>query len=153
MEFGNKAQQETYERVTAWMKELFGEMARVYPDTPTFGIGIGSSWTYVNVYTWGDDSAVIQCFSWVVTGAECTPDLMQFLLQENDRMRFGEALMNEIEQRARKLRLTQLFVLTTKTAHWFLERGFRTAAISDLPQQKQALYNYQRKSLVYVKNL
>ena len=59
----------------------------------------------------------------------------------------------EIEQRARKLRLTQLFVLTTKTAHWFLERGFRTATISDLPQQKQALYNYQRKSLVYVKNL
>ena len=25
--------------------------------------------------------------------------------------------------------------------------------ITDLPQQKQALYNYQRKSLVYVKNL
>ena len=61
--------------------------------------------------------------------------------------------MNEIEQRARKLRLTQLFVLTTKTSHWFLERGFRTAAVSELPQQKQALYNYQRRSLVYVKNL
>jgi len=25
--------------------------------------------------------------------------------------------------------------------------------IVDLPQQKQSLYNYQRKSLVYVKNL
>ena len=61
--------------------------------------------------------------------------------------------MNEIEQRARKLRLTELFVLTTRTAHWFLERGFRTAAIADLPHQKQALYNYQRKSQVYVKNL
>jgi amino-acid N-acetyltransferase len=46
-----------------------------------------------------------------------------------------------------------LFVLTTRTAHWFLERGFRTAAIADLPQQKQALYNFQRKSQVYVKNL
>jgi amino-acid N-acetyltransferase len=46
-----------------------------------------------------------------------------------------------------------LFVLTTKTAHWFLERGFRTAAIADLPREKQALYNYQRKSLVYVKHL
>ena len=65
----------------------------------------------------------------------------------------GEALMKEIEQRARKLRLTQLYVLTTKTAHWFLERGFRTATIAVLPQQKQALYNYQRKSQVYAKAL
>ena len=66
---------------------------------------------------------------------------------------YGEALMREIEARARKLKLAELFVLTTKTAHWFLERGFRTATIADLPQQKQALYNYQRKSLVYRKLL
>ncbi len=66
---------------------------------------------------------------------------------------YGEALMTEIEARARKLKLTQLFVLTTKTAHWFLERGFRAAAVGDLPQQKQALYNYQRKSQVYRKML
>jgi amino-acid N-acetyltransferase len=66
---------------------------------------------------------------------------------------YGEALLKEIEQRARKLRLQKLFVLTTKTAHWFLERGFRTGTIADLPQQKQALYNYQRKSQVYQKPL
>jgi amino-acid N-acetyltransferase len=66
---------------------------------------------------------------------------------------YGEALMTEIEARARKLKLSQLFVLTTKTAHWFQERGFRAAAVGDLPQQKQALYNYQRKSQVYRKML
>jgi len=66
---------------------------------------------------------------------------------------YGEALMREIEQRARKLKLTELFVLTTRTAHWFLERGFRPATVSELPQQKQALYNYQRKSQIYRKRL
>ena len=66
---------------------------------------------------------------------------------------YGEALMREIEMRARKLRLKQLFVLTTRMAHWFLERGFRTGGVGDLPQQKQALYNWHRKSLVYVKPL
>jgi amino-acid N-acetyltransferase len=66
---------------------------------------------------------------------------------------YGEALMTEIEARARKLKLSQLFVLTTKTAHWFQERGFRAAAVGDLPQQKQLLYNYQRKSQVYRKML
>lgn len=61
--------------------------------------------------------------------------------------------MQEIENRARKLKLTALVVLTTRTAQWFLERGFRNATIADLPQQKQALYNYQRKSQVYRKKL
>ena len=59
--------------------------------------------------------------------------------------------MREIEFRARKLKLSTLFVLTTRTSHWFLERGFVKAAIADLPKQKQALYNYQRKSQVYRK--
>ncbi len=44
-------------------------------------------------------------------------------------------------------------MLTTRTAHWFLERGFRLATVADLPQHKQALYNFQRKSLVYRKQL
>ena len=66
---------------------------------------------------------------------------------------YGEALMREIEARARRLKLAKLFVLTTRTAHWFLERGFRAGSLADLPQQKQALYNYQRKSLVYVRSL
>jgi amino-acid N-acetyltransferase len=66
---------------------------------------------------------------------------------------YGEALMSEIEARARKLKLTTLFVLTTRTSQWFLERGYRAATISELPREKQALYNYQRKSQVYVRNL
>ena len=44
-------------------------------------------------------------------------------------------------------------MLTTRTSQWFLERGYRTATIADLPKQKQALYNYQRKSQVYRKKL
>ena len=66
---------------------------------------------------------------------------------------YGAALVQEIEARARKLKLADIFVLTTRTAQWFLERGFRHATIADLPQQKQALYNYQRKSQVYRKRL
>ena len=66
---------------------------------------------------------------------------------------YGEALMNEIETRARKLKLNDLFVLTTRTSQWFLERGYRNATVADLPKEKQALYNFQRKSQVYRKKL
>jgi Putative bacterial sensory transduction regulator len=89
VEFKNDAQKETYEKVKGWMGELFGEMTKVYTDTPTFSIWMGSSLTYVNVYAWGDDRATIQCFAWVVTGAEMGTELMQFLLRENNTMRFG----------------------------------------------------------------
>ena len=41
----------------------------------------------------------------------------------------GDVLLAHMEQRAREQGLEQLFVLTTQTAHWFLERGFRTAGV------------------------
>ena len=66
---------------------------------------------------------------------------------------YGEAIAVEIEQRAKAAGLRRLFVLTTKSAHWFVERGFVKASVDDLPEEKQALYNFQRKSEVLVKQL
>ncbi len=63
----------------------------------------------------------------------------------------GDSLLQAIEQRARHDGIKRLFVLTTRTAHWFQERGFRKAELSDLPVEKQNLYNYQRKSKVFIK--
>lgn len=65
----------------------------------------------------------------------------------------GEALLQTIEQQARQRRIRSLFVLTTQTAHWFIERGFREAAVKRLPMTRQAMYNYQRKSKVFIKQL
>lgn len=66
---------------------------------------------------------------------------------------YGDRLLVSLEQKAAALGLTTLFVLTTVTDHWFLEKGFVAASLSDLPEQKQQLYNYQRKSKVLIKNL
>ncbi len=43
--------------------------------------------------------------------------------------------------------------LTTHTPHWFVERGFTQAEVGSLPVRKQALYNLQRNSKVFVKPL
>jgi amino-acid N-acetyltransferase len=47
----------------------------------------------------------------------------------------------------------KLFVLTTRTAHWFVERGFNEVALDQLPDEKKALYNYERRSKVFMKTL
>jgi len=65
----------------------------------------------------------------------------------------GDKLLTQIEQRARQAGLTSLFVLTTRTAHWFHERGFQPASPDQLPQQKKKLYNLQRNSRVFIKPL
>ena len=65
----------------------------------------------------------------------------------------GERLMKRIEQRGRALGLTQLFVLTTRTAHWFQKRGFVPATVDDLPKNRQRMYNWSRMSQVFVKKL
>lgn len=65
----------------------------------------------------------------------------------------GKQLLASLEQTASNAGLTSLYVLTTQTAHWFLEHGFKPAEIADLPVAKQALYNYQRNSRVFRKTL
>ena len=65
----------------------------------------------------------------------------------------GDRLLSAIEQQATALGLSGLCVLTTQTAHWFIEHGFSAAEIRDLPMEKQALYNYQRNSKVFKKIL
>ncbi len=65
----------------------------------------------------------------------------------------GDGLLQALEARARELGIGALFVLTTRTAHWFRERGFQAARIEQLPVARRGLYNYQRKSKVFIKKL
>jgi len=44
-------------------------------------------------------------------------------------------------------------VLTTRTEHWFLKRGFVKATVEDLPEDRRKFYNFQRRSLVLIKQL
>jgi amino-acid N-acetyltransferase len=65
----------------------------------------------------------------------------------------GQTVLDHIEKNARKEKLKSLFVLTTKTPHWFQERGFEERSIENLPDSKKSLYNYQRNSKIFVKTL
>jgi len=65
----------------------------------------------------------------------------------------GEELLKWVEDKAKKQRVKRLFVLTTRAAHWFIEHGFVEADVNSLPKQKQALYNYQRRSKVLIKSI
>ncbi|WP_353394541.1 amino-acid N-acetyltransferase [Hydrogenophaga sp. 5NK40-0174] len=65
----------------------------------------------------------------------------------------GERLLKRIESRARAQGLESIFVLTTRTMHWFLKRGFQQVNPDWLPEARKRKYNWDRRSQVLVKKL
>lgn len=65
----------------------------------------------------------------------------------------GNRLLQYIEEKALSQGMQKLFVLTTRTTHWFIEHGFTEVTLTELPKAKQNLYNYQRRSKMLQKLL
>jgi amino-acid N-acetyltransferase len=65
----------------------------------------------------------------------------------------GERILKRIEQRAKALGLESIFVLTTRTMHWFIKRGFVAVDPDWLPEARKRKYNWDRRSQVLVKKL
>jgi amino-acid N-acetyltransferase len=65
----------------------------------------------------------------------------------------GERILKRIEQRARTMGLESIFVLTTRTMHWFIKRGFVQIDPDKLPDARKRKYNWDRRSQVLMKKL
>jgi amino-acid N-acetyltransferase len=63
----------------------------------------------------------------------------------------GERILKRVEQRAKAMGLKSIFVLTTRTMHWFIKRGFVQAEPEWLPEARKRKYNWDRRSQVLVK--
>ncbi|NIB42818.1 amino-acid N-acetyltransferase [Pseudomaricurvus alkylphenolicus] len=106
------------------------------------------------------DGAIIACaalypFEDNPGGANADMAELACVATHPDYQKGGRAatVLEAIESRARQDGIGELFVLTTQTAHWFMEKGFAAASLERLPSQKQDLYNLQRNSKVFIKSL
>lgn len=98
------------------------------------------------------DGMIVACAALYPFPEEQTGELACVVVHPEYRGR-GSILVDHFEKKARSMGLKTLFVLTTHTAHWFIERGYAPAAIENLPGKKKALYNYQRNSKIFIKTL
>ncbi|MDH5572620.1 MAG: amino-acid N-acetyltransferase [Gammaproteobacteria bacterium] len=100
------------------------------------------------------DGMIIACAALYPYLTEQVSELACFAVHADYRkLGRGDALLKYIEKQSRQLGIKQIFVLTTRTAHWFVERGFESAKLDKLPVERQKLYNYQRKSRVFIKDI
>jgi amino-acid N-acetyltransferase len=65
----------------------------------------------------------------------------------------GERILKRIEQRAKAEGLASIFVLTTRTMHWFIKRGFVQVDPQHLPEARKKKYNWDRRSQILLKKL
>ena len=65
----------------------------------------------------------------------------------------GNRLLEHLVTKAKTQKLSSLFVLSTQTMHWFIERGFKSTEMNTLPEQRQAFYNEKRNSKVLCKKI
>ncbi|KAG2408524.1 amino-acid acetyltransferase [Vigna angularis] len=65
----------------------------------------------------------------------------------------GDKLLDYIEKKASYLGFEMLFLLTTRTADWFVRRGFSECSIDFIPEKKRKKINLSRKSKYYRKKL
>ena len=62
-------------------------------------------------------------------------------------------MLGYMERTAVAAGVTRLFVLSTVTMQWFVERGFSEAPVDDLPERRRAIYDAARNSKIYMKGL
>lgn len=100
------------------------------------------------------DGMIVGCAALYPFGAEQMAELACLAVHADYRNAgAGDRLLRHIENEARNSDIRRLFVLTTRAAHWFVERGFVGGEIDVLPRERQRLYNYQRRSQVFFKPL
>jgi len=100
------------------------------------------------------DHRIVGCAALYPFPDEASAELAALAVEMQNRDRgYGEAILNHMIAVAKSQGIKKLFVLTTRTAHWFIERGFAESPIGTLPEPKKSLYNWQRRSKVLLKKL
>ncbi len=99
------------------------------------------------------DGMIIACAALYPYSAELAELACVAVSEEYRSGNRGDRLLNALSEQAKAEKMNKIFVLTTRTAHWFMERGFSESDISALPKERQSLYNFQRNSKVFIKEL
>jgi amino-acid N-acetyltransferase len=100
------------------------------------------------------DGMIIACAGFYPFPKKRAAEIASFAIHPDYQgMGYGTALLQRLETEAELLEIDRLFVLTTRTSHWFRERGFRPGTVGELPVARRRLYNFQRNSKVYIKEL
>jgi len=65
----------------------------------------------------------------------------------------GDAMLGYLERLSVQKGAQYIFVLSTQTMEWFIERGFDEVTVDKLPPSRRAVYDTKRNSKIYMKKI
>jgi amino-acid N-acetyltransferase len=101
------------------------------------------------------DCYVYGCVALHVYPKDNAGELACLIVSPNARARgYGELLLAHVIKQAQQLQLQTLFALSTHTGDWFVERGFTSATLEQLPPKRQQQYtSNKRQSKIFCRQL
>ncbi len=100
------------------------------------------------------DGMIIACVACIPDSEHKIAEVACLAVHESyQRSGLGKQLLKIAELESIKLGIQQLYILTTRTSHWFIENGFFEGQVSSLPDSKQASYNSDRRSKIMMKTI
>jgi amino-acid N-acetyltransferase len=100
------------------------------------------------------DGIIFGCAALIAYAEQRTGEMMALTVSPlSQGQGDGERILKRVEQRAKALGLQSIFVLTTRTMHWFIKRGFQQVEADWLPEARKRKYNWDRRSQVLVKKI
>ncbi len=99
------------------------------------------------------DGMIVACAALYPYDNDCAE--LACVAVHNDYQKQGRAgeIIQHIQQHCIQQKISTLFILTTHTAHWFIEKGFVEGDLKQIPIQRRDMYNAQRNSKIYIKKL
>ncbi|XP_047069500.1 probable amino-acid acetyltransferase NAGS2, chloroplastic [Lolium rigidum] len=100
------------------------------------------------------DGSIIACAALFPFPEDKSGEVAAIAVSEECRGRgLGDKLLDYVEKEALSRGLRKLFLLTTRTADWFVRRGFSACLIESIPEQRRKRINLSRGSKYYIKEL
>ncbi len=100
------------------------------------------------------DGMIIGCIACIPDKDESIAEIACLAVHDDyQRAGLGNQLLQSAEMQALKHGVTQLYTLTTRTSHWFIEHGFSENRDFALPSTKRDSYNPERGSKILTKSI
>uniref|UniRef100_A0ACD5YXB8 Uncharacterized protein n=1 Tax=Avena sativa TaxID=4498 RepID=A0ACD5YXB8_AVESA len=100
------------------------------------------------------DGSIIACAALFPFPEDESGEVAAIAVSEECRGRgLGDKLLDYVEKEALSRGLRNLFLLTTRTADWFVRRGFSECSIESIPERRRKRINLSRGSKYYIKQL
>ena len=100
------------------------------------------------------DGMIIACIACIPNSELRVAEIACLAVHEDyQRTGFGQQLLQIAELHASKHDISQIYTLTTRTSHWFIEHGYEETTSFKLPPHKLTQYNQQRRSKILLKKI